>query len=122
MGQLIKKDQAIENYNSLQNLTEESIELLVGIPELVKVSYNENESKAIKLELVSYAKVKNEQISIETLNAWINEFECLQMKAFEVIKRIRLAKHEKKFGNTDFSVFMNVDIENYYEFYKHKKQ
>ena len=42
------------------------------------------------------------------------------MKVFEVIKRIRLAKLEKKFGISDFSVFMNINTGEYGNFYKHE--
>jgi hypothetical protein len=83
------------------------------------MQYSLQESTAIKFELISFSLCKNENYKEEVLNAWIKEFENMNMKAIEVIKRIRLAKHIPKYGVTEFAIFMNVDITSYSTFYKH---
>jgi len=80
-----------------------------------------DERTAIELELGSYALVKNENFNEFTINAWIDEFQKLQIEPFEVIKRIRLAKSSKKYGDTEFGTFMNVHLNEYSENYKHLK-
>lgn len=75
---------------------------------------------AIEYELVSFALCKQENYRPETINAWINSFAELRYTAFQVIKSIRLAKLEKKFGQTEFATFINVELQNYSETYKHE--
>lgn len=53
---------------------------------------------------------------------WVSEFENLQITPLDAIKRIRLAKFEKKYGVTEFTTFMTVNIDEYAEKYKHEHQ
>lgn len=108
---------------SLVNLTEEVIqdltpEQILGLNPIECYNYNANEIKAIKLELLSYAACRNENFSELTINAWINEFSQLNMSPYECIKRIRLSKHEKKYGASEFAIFMNVNLNQFPEYYK----
>lgn len=100
-----------------KDLTSEKI---LGLPKLLTAEYTATERKAIILELGIFALATNQSFSAEIINCWIQEFSNLNMKAFEVIKRIRLAKLEKKFGASDFSVFMNIKTGEYGNFYKHE--
>lgn len=89
---------------------------------LSRTQYSLQEKTAIEYELISFALCKNENYTNETKQAWISEFENMNMTSFEAIKRIRLAKMEKKFGVTEFALFMNVDLSDYSTFYKHEKK
>lgn len=89
---------------------------------LSKTLYSLQERTAIEYELISFALCKNENYDDPTKRAWIDEFENMNMTSFEAIKRIRLAKLEKKFGVTEFAVFMNVNLSDYGTFYKHEKK
>ena len=97
-------------------------ERILGLPELIKVEYTPAETNMIKAALFDFANSKNENYREEVVYSWINTFSELRMPAFEIIKRIRLSKLEKKFGNTEFAVFMNVDITEYSTLFKHKAQ
>lgn len=85
------------------------------------MQYSLQERTAIEMELISFALCKNENYLPEVRTAWINEFENMNVPVFEVVKRIRLAKQEKKFGNTEFATFMNVNLSDYQDFYEHEK-
>jgi len=50
------------------------------------------------------------------------DFQELQIPVFEVIKRIRLAKLDNKYGSSDFAGFMNVKLSEYGLHYKHEKK
>ncbi len=89
---------------------------------LSRTQFSLQEKTAIEYELISFALCKNENYTNETKQAWISEFENMNMTSFEAIKRIRLAKMEKKFGVTEFALFMNVDLSDYSTFYKHEKK
>ena len=109
----------------LQKLTPGTIkdlipEKILGLPELIKVEYTPTETNMIKAALFDFANSKNENYREEVVYSWINTFSELRVSAFEIIKRIRLAKLEKKFGNTEFAIFMNVDITEYSTLFKHK--
>ena len=97
-------------------------EKILGLPELKKRVYSHEEKKAIRKCLSEFAACKNENYTNHVVNTWIEEFENLQMPVLEVIKRIRLAKQEPKFGVTEFAVFMNVNLSDYAEFFEHKKK
>ena len=98
-------------------------EKILGLQEVKQREYNDEEIKSIKLELARYAGSKNENISENTVNCWLMDFQDLQLEVFEAIKRIRLAKSIKNpKATTDFSVFMNVDLSEYSTFYKHEKK
>ena len=103
----------------LKDLTSEKI---LGLPELIKTEYTDQEIKAIKLALINFAVCKNENYSPETIESWINSFAELRYSAFQVIKSIRLAKLEKKYGQTEFATFVNIELQNYSETYKHEKK
>lgn len=106
----------------LQTLTEnQTTETLLNIPKLSKANYSDNEKTAIIQELISFAGCKQENISVDILKIWLTEFGDMNMNPLEVVKRIRLAKHERKFGASEFAIFMNVDLTTYSNFYKHKK-
>lgn len=94
-------------------------ENILGVNELQKAEYTIEQKKAIELTIYQFAQCKNEDLS-KVAKSWINEFAELNMPYFEVIKRIRLAKHEKKYGNTEFAIFMNINLDNYSELYRHK--
>lgn len=117
--------------NSLTTLTENQIqtqvkdltsEKILGLPELERYEYSDNEIKAIKLEMLSLAGCKNENYSELTINSWINEFSLLNMKPLEVLKRVRLAKHVKKYGVSEFAMFMDVNLNQFSELYKYHKK
>ena len=109
----------LQNLNQLSQraLTSERI---LGIPELEIFTYNDIEVRSIKQELIRYAASKNEVIPFETVNCWLMDFQELRMTVTEVIKRIRLAKLDNKFGATDFAAFMNVRLSDYSTHYKHE--
>lgn len=116
---------------SLTTLTESQIqeipkdltsEKILGLPELEYYEYSNSELRAIKLELLSLAGCKNENYSELTINSWINEFSLLNMKPIEVLKRIRLAKHSKRYGVSEFAMFMDLNLNDYGELYKYKKK
>jgi hypothetical protein len=96
-------------------------EKILGLPKLLTAEYTKPERKAIILELGIFALATNQSFSSEIINCWMQEFSNLNMKVMEVIKRIRLAKLEKKFGVSDFSVFMNLNTEDYSNYYKHER-
>lgn len=114
----MKKD-AVQNLNDFEI---ETVESLIGYPELVKTEYTANEIKAIKQELINFALSKNEDIQPFIFDNWINNFSELNIPAKEVIKRIRLAKLDIKFGVSEFAKFMNVEINEYSSYYKHKRR
>jgi hypothetical protein len=91
------------------------------LPELLKKQYSLQERTAIEFELISFSLCKNENYKPEILSAWINEFENMNLTPLQVIKRIRLAKHIQKYGVTEFAIFMNVDLNEYSNIYKHEK-
>jgi len=97
-------------------------EKILGIRELEILEYSKDEIKAIKHELIRYSGSKNENLEANTVNCWLMDFQEMRVPAFEVIKRIRLAKMEKKYGVTEFAIFMNVNLSDYGTFYKHIKQ
>lgn len=107
--------------NELDIIQELTTEELLNIQPLVRTEYSDNELKAIKQELYLFLKFRNEKIDIDVLDLWIDEFSKMQMTPTEILKRVRLAKMKEKYGVTDFSIFMNVDIKNYTVFYKHKR-
>jgi hypothetical protein len=94
-------------------------EKILGFRELNRAEYTESELQAIKVALIQFALCRNENYSPETVMAWINEFADMNMPVMQVIKRIRLAKLGKKFGVTDFSAFMDLNIDDYTNHYKH---
>lgn len=96
-------------------------EMILGVNELEKIEYTKEQRKAIELALYQFGQCKGENLK-GVAEAWINEFEELRMPHFEVIKRIRLAKTEKKYGITEFAIFMNVNLSDYSDFYKHVKK
>lgn len=114
----------LENFlNSTGDLTAEQLsqltpEMILGRKELKKAVYTDLECKAIKLLLLQLGLCRKEQLS-ENVNIWINEFATLNIRAYEVMQRIRLAKLEKKYGEIDFSVFMNVDISKYNKYFNY---
>lgn len=93
--------------------------MILGVNELIKSVYTNEQRKAIELCIWQFGQCKNEKLG-DVAQSWINEFAEMNMPYFEVIKRIRLAKHVKKYGVTEFAIFMNVDLSSYSEFYKHK--
>lgn len=112
---------------NLQEITEETVkgltsEEILGLPEIERYYYSAAEIRAIKLELISYAACKNENFSEVIINAWINEFSLLNMKPYQVVKRIRLAKHSKKYGVSEFACFMEVELNDFPELYKFKRK
>lgn len=96
-----------------------TLEAIVGWTERKRLIYSPLEIAALKKELYSYACVRNENFSKEVIEAWIDEFQLLNMPVTEVAKRVRLAKLEKKYGVTDFSIFMEVNPYEYANSYKH---
>lgn len=96
-------------------------EKILGYRELQRAEYSQSELKAIKVALIQFALCRNENYSDYTIMAWVNEFADLNMPVMQVIKRIRLAKLGKKFGVTEFSAFMDVNIDEYTNYYKHKR-
>lgn len=108
----------------LSQLTPEQLNMLspekiLGVNELMKEEYTPNQRKAIELVLYQFAQCKNEDLS-KVVHTWINMFSELRLPYFECIKRIRLAMLEKKYGVTEFAIFMNVTLSDYGDFYKHK--
>jgi len=94
-------------------------EKILGLPELIKSEYTDQEILAIKMLLFEFANSKNENYEVATVETWINNFAEMRLTPAEILKRIRLAKLEKKYGVTEFAIFMNVRIDSYTEFYKH---
>lgn len=90
------------------------------MPELLKTQYNLQERTAIEFELIKFALCKQENYKPEIIESWINSFAELRYTAFQVIKSIRMAKLEKKYGQTEFATFVNVELQNYSEVYKHE--
>ena len=103
--------------DKLKDLTSEKI---LGLPELLKTQYNLQERTAIEFELIKFALCKQENYKPEIIESWINSFAELRYTAFQVIKSIRMAKLEKKYGQTEFATFVNVEMQNYSEVYKHE--
>lgn len=103
--------------DKLKDLTSEKI---LGLPELLKTQYNLQERTAIEFELIKFALCKQENYRPEIIESWINSFAELRYTAFQVIKSIRMAKLEKKYGQTEFATFVNVELQNYSEVYKHE--
>ena len=103
--------------DKLKDLTSEKI---LGLPELLKTQYNLQERTAIEFELIKFALCKQENYKPEIIESWINSFAELRYTAFQVIKSIRMAKLEKKYGQTEFATFVNVELQNYSEVYKHE--
>lgn len=95
-------------------------EKILGIQELEIFNYSDIEIRSIKQELIRYAGSKNEIIPADTVSCWLMDFQELRMPVMEVIKRIRLAKLDNKYGVTDFSAFMNVRLSEYSTYYKHE--
>ena len=94
-------------------------EKILGLPELIKSEYTDQEILAIKMLLFEFANSKNENYEVATVETWINNFAEMRLTPAEILKRVRLAKLEKKYGVTEFAIFMNVRIDSYTEFYKH---
>lgn len=103
---------------SLKDLTPEKI---LGYPEVNSFEYTPDETKAIKLAFKELAIARNENFTDLIISEWIREFEKLKMNPFDVVKRIRLVKLEKKYGNTYFGEFMEVRLSDYYEAYTHQR-
>ena len=103
--------------DKLKGLTSEKI---LGLPELLKTQYSLQEKTAIEFELIKFALCKQENYRPEIIESWINSFAELRYTAFQVIKSIRMAKLEKKYGQTEFATFVNVEMQNYSEVYKHE--
>lgn len=97
-------------------------EKALGLPNLLGCKYTNTELDVIQAELVRYSLSKNESIREPVIKAWILDFQDMNIPAWEVVKRIRMAKQEKKYGVTEFATFMNVGIGNYAEVYKHEKK
>ena len=95
-------------------------EKILGIQELEIFNYSDIEIRSIKQELIRYAGSKNEIIPADTVSCWLMDFQELRMPVTEVIKRIRLAKLDNKFGVTDFAAFINVRLSDYSTFYKYE--
>lgn len=91
------------------------------MPKLITTNYNPQELKLIKIELAKFTACRNENIPKETVEAWINAFSELNMSAKEIIKRIKLAKLQKKYSVSEFSNFIEVNISDYGKYYKHEK-
>lgn len=85
--------------------------------ELKKAIYTTQETKAIELLLLQLGLCRKEDVT-GFIDIWINEFSSLNIRAYEVMQRIRLAKLEKKYGEIDFSVFMNVNLDQYNKYFK----
>ena len=103
--------------DKLKGLTSEKI---LGLPELLKTQYSLQEKTAIEFELIKFALCKQENYRPEIIESWINSFAELRYTEFQVIKSIRMAKLEKKYGQTEFATFVNVEMQNYSEVYKHE--
>lgn len=99
--------------------SESNAEILCKLPPLQVKRFNSDEKKAILLELISYAYCKNETIPDLVVEAWITEFERLQMSAYQVIKSIRVAKLLPKKFVTEFASFVSIDTSVYNEYYRH---
>jgi len=104
---------------SLETIKDLTPEKILGLPELIKSEYTDQEILAIKMLLFEFANSKNENYEVATVETWINNFAEMRLTPAEILKRIRLAKLEKKYGVTEFAIFMNVRIDSYTEFYKH---
>ena len=96
-------------------------EILLGRPELKKAKYTNAEKRAIELLFYQLGQCRKENLA-DYIDIWINEFASLNIRAYEVMQRIRLAKLEKKYGEIDFSVFMNVDIKQYSRYYNYGEE
>lgn len=96
-------------------------EMLVGANELERIIYTPQEKKAIQLALYQFGQCKKEDIS-DVAQSWINEFSEMRMPFWEVIKRIRLAKHVKKYGVSEFAIFTNVKLSDFGDVYKYKSK
>lgn len=94
-------------------------EKILGLAPLKIAVYNDKEIQAITLALTQFALCKNENYKPETIQSWINQFSDLNLTAIQVIKRIRLASLQKRYGVTEFAVFMDVPYKDYGEYYKH---
>lgn len=94
-------------------------EILCNLPPLQIKRFTADEKKAILLELISYAYCKNETIPDLVVEAWITEFERLQMSAYQVIKSIRVAKLLPKKFVTELASFIAIDTSSYSEYYRH---
>ena len=116
---LIKEFFLEDKFLSPKELSLLSPEFVCGLNELQKEDYTPTQKKAIQLALWQFGQCKKEDLS-GVANSWINEFAEMRILFFEVIKRIRLAKMEKKYGVTEFAIFMNVTLSDYGDFYKHK--
>jgi len=103
---------------SSKEISELTPEMIMGRPELKKANYTEREREAIELLLLQLGLCRKEKIT-GFIDIWINEFASLNIRAYEVMQRIRLAKIEKKYGEIDFSVFMNVNIKEYSKYFNY---
>ena len=101
-----------------EELSQLTPEKVLGRKELNKAEYTHLERKAIELLLLQLGLCRKENVS-GYIDIWINEFAGLNIRAYEVMQRIRLAKLEKKYGEIDFSVFMNVNISNYSKYFNY---
>ena len=104
-----------------KEISELTPEMILGRRELKKAVYTEQERRAIELLLLQLGLCRKEKITAY-IDIWINEFASLNIRAYEVMQRIRLAKLEKKYGEIDFSVFMNVDIKQYSRYYNYGEE
>ena len=94
-------------------------EQVTGRPELQTANYTAAERQGIELLLLQLGLLRNEDI-VDRFDIYINEFSALNIRAYEVMQRVKMAKLEKKYGELDFSVFMNVNIEHYGKYFKVK--
>ena len=103
----------------LRGLTSEKI---LGLGELEVKEFSSKEREAIISELRIYAGAKNENIPAVTIQAWMILFSALNISVYEIIKRIRMACIEKKYGVSEFATFINADIREYSDLFKFKKR
>lgn len=108
----------------MQTLTEKDLLLneTNGLLPIKPLQWSRFERQSVKNALFHFANIKNEDLKEYIVEAWISEFQNLQVSVTDAIKRIRLAGLEKKFGVTEFAIFMNVDLNSYSDNYKQEKK
>lgn len=83
--------------------------------------YSLEELDIIKDELLRFAAARDENFTLAVIEEWIKCFEELGYSVSKVVKSIRLAKLQPKFNTTEFAIFTQINTDEYYQKYPHKK-